>query len=304
MAIPDYQTMMLPLLQLAGDGKEHRFRDAVEQLALQFRLTDAERNERVPSGNSPLFNDRVAWARTYMKQAGLLSSENRGYFRITNAGAELVAQKPEKINCALLKKYETFRAFQSRRRDQSNAQQTIGSLKPSSDQTPEDTLAFAYQELRKTLENELLEQIKACSSAFFERLVIDLLVAMGYGGSRQDAGRALGRSGDGGIDGLIKEDKLGLDVIYLQAKRWEGTVGRPEIQKFSGALQGKHAHKGVFITTSNFSREAEEFTAVINTKIILIDGAYLVRLMVDHDVGVVRTGGYELKKIDMDYFEG
>lgn len=304
MAIPDYQTIMLPLLQIAGEGKEHRFRDAVEQLALHFDLTDEERDERQPSGNSLLFNNRVAWARTYMKQAGLLSSENRGYFRITNAGAALLAQKPEKINCVVLQKYEAFRAFQSRRRDQANAEQTVASLESPNDQTPEDMLAAAYRKLRKTLEDDLLEQIKACSAAFFEQLVIDLLVAMGYGGSRQDAGRALGRSGDGGIDGIIKEDKLGLDVIYVQAKRWEGTVGRPEVQKFSGALQGKHAHKGVFITTSNFSREAEAFVALIHSNIVLIDGMYLTRLMVDHGVGVVRVGGYELKKIDMDYFEG
>ncbi len=304
MAIPDYQTIMLPLLQLAGDGKEHRFRNAVEQLALQFKLTDAEREERVPSGNSPLFNNRVSWACAYLKQAKLLSSKNRGYFHITETGAALLAQRPDCINRALLESYEVFRAARTRHQDQINTQQTTASLEPPSDQTPEDMLASAYQELRKTLEDELLEQVKACSSAFFEQLVIDLLVAMGYGGSRQDAGRALGRSGDGGIDGLIKEDKLGLDVLYLQAKRWEGTVGRPEIQKFSGALQGKHAHKGVFITTSNFTREAEEFAAVINSKIILIDGAYLARLMVDHGVGVVRTGGYELKKIDLDYFEG
>jgi len=190
------------------------------------------------------------------------------------------------------------------RRDKTEADVKLQEPEPVTDQTPEDALASAYQKLRKNLEDELLDQIKSASAAFFERLVIDLLVAMGYGGSRQDAGRAVGRSGDGGIDGIIKEDKLGLDVIYVQAKRWEGTVGRPEIQKFAGALQGQRANKGVFITTSTFTRDAEEYANVINSKIILIDGERLASLMVDHNVGVAPVGVYELKKIDSDYFEG
>ena len=165
-------------------------------------------------------------------------------------------------------------------------------------------MALAYQRVRKELEAELLEQIKAASPAFFERLVVDLLVAMGYGGSRQDAGRAIGKSGDGGIDGMIKEDKLGLDVIYIQAKRWEGVVGRPEIQKFAGALQGQRANKGVFITTSSYTREAVDYANLISTKIILVDGDLLVKLMVDHNVAVARIGTYDLKRIDTDYFEG
>jgi len=190
------------------------------------------------------------------------------------------------------------------RRDKTEADVKLQEPEPVTDQTPEDALASAYQKLRKNLEDELLDQIKSASAAFFERLVIDLLVAMGYRGSRQDAGRAVGRSGDGGIDGIIKEDKLGLDVIYVQAKRWEGTVGRPEIQKFAGALQGQRANKGVFITTSTFTRDAEEYANVINSKIILIDGERLASLMVDHNVGVAPVGVYELKKIDSDYFEG
>ncbi len=165
-------------------------------------------------------------------------------------------------------------------------------------------MGAAYQRVRRNLEVELLEQVKAASPAFFEQLVVDLLVAMGYGGSRQDAGRAIGRSGDGGIDGIIKEDKLGLDVIYLQAKRWDATVGRPDIQRFAGALQGQRAGKGVFITTSNYSREALEYVNLISTRLILVDGAQLARLMVDHNVGVSPVGFYEIKKIDADYFEG
>ena len=171
-------------------------------------------------------------------------------------------------------------------------------------ETPEDQLASAYKRLRHDLELELLAQVKASTPAFFERLVIDLLVSMGYGGSRQDAGRAIGKSGDGGIDGIIKEDKLGLDVIYLQAKRWDGTVGRPEVQKFAGALQGHRASKGVFITTSSYTKEALEYVNVINSKIILIGGQELAALMIDHNVGVSTVGMYELKKVDADYFEG
>lgn len=315
MPIPDYETAMLPLLRLAADGKEHRFRDAVEQLAVHFELTDVERAEMLPSGTAPLFDNRVGWARTYLKQAGLLESPKRGLFKITDRGRVVLASEPPRIDVSLLDQFEEFRDFRTRRREGTNA----GTSTPSagatavinssaqdlpSDQTPEDLLASAYRRLRKDLEIELLEQVKSASPAFFERLVIDLLVSMGYGGSRQDAGRAIGKSGDGGIDGIIKEDKLGLDVLYVQAKRWEGTVGRPEIQKFAGALQGQRASKGVFITTSTYTRDAIEYVDVINSKIILIDGERLAGLMVDHNVGVSTIGMYELKRLDNDYFEG
>jgi restriction system protein len=299
---------------LAADGEEHRFRDVVECLAKDFTLTDEERAELLPSGTAPLFDNRVGWARTYLKQAGLLDSPKRGFFRITERGKKLLASNPARIDVELLDQYQEFREFRSRRRDATDvdAEQLFAELNQcasplkdfSSDQTPEDLLATAYRRLRKELELELIEQAKAASPAFFERLVIDLLVAMGYGGSRQDAGRAIGKSGDGGIDGIIKEDKLGLDVIYVQAKKWEGTVGRPEIQKFAGALQGQRASKGIFITTSSYSREALDYVSVINSKIILIDGQQLAALMVDHNVGVSTVGMYELKRVDADYFEG
>lgn len=315
MPIPDYETAMLPLLRLAADDKEHRFRDAVEQLAAHFELTDVERAEMLPSGTAPLFDNRVGWARTYLKQAGLLESPKRGLFKITDRGRAVLASEPPHIDVNLLDQFEEFRDFRTRRREGTNS----GTITPPegaaavinssaqdlpSDQTPEDLLASAYRRLRRDLEIELLEQVKSASPAFFERLVIDLLVSMGYGGSRQDAGRAIGKSGDGGIDGIIKEDKLGLDVLYVQAKRWEGTVGRPEIQKFAGALQGQRAIKGVFITTSTYSRDAIEYVDVINSKIILIDGERLAGLMVDHNVGVSTIGMYELKRLDNDYFEG
>lgn len=304
MPIPDYQTLMLPLLRLAGDGDEHRFREAVDELAREFHLTDEERSDLLPSGTAPTFDNRVGWARTYLKQAGLLDSPKRGTFQITDLGKALLGENPEYIDVGLLDRYDGFRAFRARRRDKTDTEDAGQVSHDFKGETPEDALASAYKKLRKSLEADLLDQIKVASPSFFERLVIDLLVTMGYGGSRQDAGRAIGRSGDGGIDGIIKEDKLGLDVIYVQAKRWDGTVGRPEIQKFAGALQGQRASKGVFITTSSFSREAEEYANVINSKIILIDGEQLAHLMVDHDVGVTPMGVYEIKKIDSDYFEG
>lgn len=303
MAIPDYQTIMLPLLRLAGDDAEHQVREAVDALADGFKLSDTERTELLPSGTAPVFSSRVGWARTYLKQAGLLQTPKRGFLRITEAGKALLATNPQKVDNTLLNQYESFRAFKARGRENDGEAKAV-SVELASEQTPEDAMAAAYERVRKNLEAELLEQIKSSSPVFFEQLVVDLLVSMGYGGSRQDAGRAIGRSGDGGIDGIIKEDRLGLDVIYLQAKRWENTVGRPEIQKFAGALQGQRAAKGVFITTSSYSREALDFANVIATKMILIDGAQLANLMVDHNVGVTRTGLYELKRIDTDYFEG
>jgi restriction system protein len=304
---------MLPFLRIAGDGQEHRFRDAVESLAQEFSLTDEERNVMLPSGTAPLFDNRVGWARTYLKQAVLIESRKRGVFHISARGKELLAKNPSRIDNSTLERYQEYLDFKLRRgepRETSkpetlNAQaQPIRIVETPTDSTPEELFSQAYQRLRSNLEAELLEQVKASTPAFFERLVIDLLVSMGYGGSRRDAGRAVGKSGDGGIDGIIKEDKLGLDVIYIQAKRWEGTVGRPEIQKFAGALQGQRANKGVFITTSNFSREAEEYANIITSKIILINGEQLSALMVDHNVGVSPISAFEIKRIDSDYFEG
>ena len=310
MAIPDYQSLMLPLLRLSGDGAEHKFRAAVEELASVFQLTNDERSEMLPSGTAPLFDNRVGWARTYLKQAGLLESTRRGVFKISKRGMALLAENPDKIDVNLLAQFPEFREFRSRRRSDSHSGVDRNDYKDAvvgdvfNIETPEDALASAYGNIRTSLEIELLEQVKASPPSFFERVVIDLLIKMGYGGSRHDAGRAIGRSGDEGIDGIIKEDKLGLDTIYVQAKRWKDVVGRPEIQKFAGALQGQRAKKGIFITTSYFSREAEEYVAAIDSKIILIDGEQLATLMVDHDVGVSIVGQYVLKKIDADYFEG
>lgn len=308
MAIPDYQSIMLPILRLASDGQSHKFRDAVEQLAEHFALSNDERSEMLPSGTAFLFDNRVGWARTYLKQAGLLESQRRGIFSITDKGKQLLAENPPSIDVALLDRFPEFREFRTRRRDRQTTEGTSQSPVPlpAEADTPEDSLADAYNNLRKSLEEDLLEQVFASTPSFFEQLVVDLLVKMGYGGSRRDAGKAIGQSGDEGIDGIINEDKLGLDVIYIQAKRWalDKTIGRPEIQKFAGALQGKRAKKGVFITTASFTKEAEDFAGFIDSRIILIDGTRLATLMVDHNVGVATVGTYEVKKIDADYFEG
>lgn len=304
MAIPDYQTLMLPVLKLAADENEHRFSQAVEELADEFGLSTEERNELLPSGSQAVFNNRVGWARSYLKQAGLLASPKRGFFTITPRGIDQLATNPERIDISVLEQYPEFIEFKNRKKDKSETEaQVETSTEQESTLTPEDALASAYKKLRSALESEVLSSVKEATPSFFERLVVDLLVKMGHGGNRQDAGKALGKSGDGGIDGIINEDRLGLDVIYIQAKRWEGSVGRPEIQKFAGALQGQRARKGVFITTSSFTNEAKEYASLIESKIILIDGEHISRLMVEHNVGVSTVGQYEVKKLDSDYFD-
>jgi len=295
---------MLPVLKLATDGKEHKFSQAVEKLVDEFNLSTEQRSELLPSGSQAVFNNRVGWARSYLKQAGLLASPKRGFFTITQKGTELLATNPDKIDISVLERYTEFIEFKNRKKEKNeNKSQVEISAEQESTLTPEDSLASAYKQLRLALESEVLSSVKEALPSFFERLVVDLLVKMGYGGSRQDAGKALGRSGDSGIDGIINEDRLGLDVIYIQAKRWENPVGRPEIQKFAGALQGQRARKGVFITTSSFTKEAIEYASLIESKIILIDGGHLSRLLVEHNVGVSTVGQYEVKKLDFDYFD-
>ena len=304
MPIPDYQTLMLPVLKISEDGNTYKFRDVIESLADQFSLTDEERRELLPSGSQAVFDNRVGWARSYLKQAGLLDSPKRGFFQITQRGKELLDSGIVRIDNSVLEQFEEFQDFKNRKKkkyDSDTTDSTESSLE--SDQTPEDQIASAYRTIKAGIQKEILENIMSSSPAFFERLVIDLVVRKGYGGSRSDAGRAIGKSGDGGIDGIINEDKLGLDVIYIQAKRWEGSVGRPEIQKFAGALQGQRARKGIFITTSSFSEHALDYVRMIDSKIILIDGDRLSALMFEHSVGVSTSGIYELKKIDSDYFE-
>lgn len=301
MAIPDYQAFMLPVLAYAGDGRDHTLRDAVDAMAEEFGVTEAERKELLPSGRQTVLRSRVGWALTYLRKSMLLEAPKRGVFRITERGRQVLKDAPPAINVAYLNRFEEFRAFRTLRHEKDKP------VKPptngDSDATPEEALEAAYQALRDELADELLLQLKASPPSQFEQTVIDLLVAMGYGGSLEDAGKAIGRSGDEGIDGIIKEDRLGLDVIYVQAKRWDNTVGRPEIQKFAGALQGQRARKGVFITTSEFSAEAHDYVSRIETKIVLIDGRRLTHFMIDHNIGVTPTGVYEVKRLDSDYFD-
>lgn len=303
MSIPDFQSIMLPLLEYAGDGKEHYLREAITSLAEVFNLSNEERKELLSSGQQAVFDNRVGWARTHLKKAGLLESPKRGFFQITDRGKEILKLNPPEINVKFLNQFPEFIEFKTTKKDSDKSELDIIEDSDISETTPEESIEFGYQKIRKELELELLNRVKSCSPDFFERLVVDLLVKMGYGGSRRDAGRAIGKAGDGGIDGIIKEDKLGLDIVYIQAKRWDNTVvGRPEIQKFVGALHGQRARKGVFITTSKFSQDAREYVSIIDSKIVLINGEELAQLMIDNHVGVSTVSIYEIKKIDSDYF--
>jgi len=301
-AIPDYQTIMLPLMQYAGDGQEHSLRETIDALADVFRLTPDQRKELLPSGQQEVFDNRVGWARTYLTKAGLLEKTRRSHYAISERGRQVLAQSPDRIDVKFLKQFEEFRQFQALKGTRSGSRSMTSEAVTDEEVTPEESLESAYGRLRDALAGEVLQQVKASSPSLFEKLVVELLLKMGYGGSRQDAGRAVGRSGDEGIDGIIKEDRLGLDIIYIQAKRWEAGVGRPEVQKFAGALQGQRAKKGIMITTSSFSNEAREYVSKIDNKIVLIDGAQLADLMIDHNLGVSPTASYEVKRIDTDYF--
>jgi restriction system protein len=303
MSVPGVQAFLLPLLQLAVDGQEHTHAEAVESLGNSMSLTDAERTELLPSGTQTHVANRTAWARTYLKHAGLLTSTGRGRFRITRSGVDLLNSAPTAISMKDLEKYPGSIQFRARRGTRSGLDEAAISQAAHGDSTPEESLESSYQTLRASLAAELLDRVRASSPSFFERLVVDLLVAMGYGGSRQEAGRAVGQSGDEGVDGVINEDKLGLDVVYIQAKRWQATVGRPVVQAFAGSLAGFRARKGVLITTSTFSAEARDYVSKIEVRIILVDGDELAEHMIDNGVGVSLVTQYALKRVDEDYFE-
>ena len=302
MAIPDFQSCMVPFLRHLADAKEHTLRDAEESLAEHFKLTPAERAELLPSGQQGTFKNRIGWARTYLKKAALLEAPKRGVFKITDRGLKTLAANPSRIDIKFLEQFPEFIEFREIARPESG-HVALAETTPAQ-ATPEEAIELAHQGLREQLAQELLSRILSCSPTFFEQLVVELLVKMGYGGSRRDAGERIGQTGDGGIDGFIKEDRLGLDAIFIQAKRWQGSVGRPEIQKFVGALQGQRAKKGVFITTSTYTAEAVDYASRIDTKVVLLDGKQLAGLMIDFDVGVSAAASYVLKRIDSDYFEG
>jgi restriction system protein len=306
MPIPTYTSLLLPLLQLAGDGAEHRSADAVTLLADYIGLTDAERSEPTPNGRQSRFAHRVHYARAMLKRAGLLATCQHGVFRITPLGLRVLADAPLHIDRAFLMQFPQFADYATRMQPERSADAEPTDY-DSQEQTPRELIHILYNGLQKELTDELLEAVVASSPAFFERLVIDLLLAMGYGGSRKEAGRRLGRTGDGGLDGVIQEDKLGLDMIYVQAKRWalNSTVGRPVVQAFLGSLLGVGAARGVLLTTARFSSEAVEYAARMQQHtVILVDGARLAGLMLEHNVGVSVEATYTLKRLDTAYFDG
>lgn len=296
MAIPKFHDLTLPLLRLYGDGQEHSKTDVLNVLQREFGLSDVDMAERLPSGRQGRFENRVGWGKSHLTQAGLIERVGKGIHRITKRGLDVLASPPERIDVNYLRRFEEYGWFRN------HVKMKEIDTPALQESTPEELLEAGYRQVRETLAIDILQQVKQGSPAFFERLVVELLVRMGYGGKREDAGQVLGKSGDGGIDGIINEDSLGLDVIYLQAKRWEGDVGRPEIQKFVGALAGHKATKGVFLTTSGYSKEARTYAGQVNAKIVLIDGPMLAELMIDHGLGVATVTSYEIKRIDSDYF--
>jgi len=299
MAVPKFQEIMLPMLMLAADDKIWSLADAREELAKHFQLTSEEQEELLPSGRQARFANRVAWSKVYLERGGLLASPKRAHFQITERGKDVLSNPPEKITIDFLSQYPEFQEFRNRtsNQDETESQDTSGS------DTPEEVLESAYVTIRKNLASDILERVKRCSPRFFEHLVVDLLLKMGYGRAGEGTGERVGQSGDEGIDGIISEDRLGLEMVYLQAKRWEGTVGRPEIQKFVGALHGRRARKGVFITTGSFSAEANAYVQNIDPKVALVDGKQLAEYMIDFGLGVSLAKAYEVKKVDSDYFE-
>lgn len=303
MAIPDYETIMRPLLDACADGKEHRVRDLAETLADVFNLTGAERSELLPSGIVK-FVSRVGWAKTYLKQAGLVEQPVRAMVRITARGMDAL-QSAGRIDNTYLSRFAEFRAFKDRSRTAQQATNAPSVNTAEEAVTPQEALQQAFDELRDSLVNDVLDALLHASPAFFERAVVDLLRAMGYGGAVADAGTLLGGPGDGGIDGAIKEDTLGLDTVYVQAKKWaqDRTVGDREIRDFIGALQLQRARKGVFFTTSDFTKSARDSATRSESRVVLINGKKLAELMVDYKVGVSVTSTLELKRLDSDYFE-
>jgi len=302
MAIPDYETCMLPLMEIAEDGKEHLFKDSIETISNQFNLTTEEKQILLPSGSAFVINNRIGWARTYLTKAGLLSKPKRGFFQITQRGIDFLKGHRTGIKTKMLQEFDEFRDFNKKTPERPES--VLTEIKEDSyEVTPQESIESGFLALRGALGAELLSLIKSVSPGRFENLVVELLVKMGYGGSFKEAATVVGKSGDAGIDGIIKEDKLGLDVIYVQAKKWEGAVGRPEVQKFAGALLGQKAKKGIFITTATFTSEARNYVDNIDAKIILIDGSRLTELMIENNLGVSLQNTYEIKRVDSDYFE-
>jgi restriction system protein len=304
MPVPDFQSIMLPFLQTLEDGAERSMREMGDLLAAKFSLTDSELQELLPSGQATLFSNRVAWAKTHLKNAGLVDNPNRGRVRISELGRSVLAQAPATVNMNFLRQYESYQRFTGQiKESEDDSTDTIGITPALDDRTPLELFESSYAKLRAALAEELLAKLIECSPQFFERIVVKLLHAMGYGGQFGE-GRVTNYSHDGGIDGVISEDKLGLDVVCIQAKRWQGTVSRPTVQSFVGSMDLIRAKKGVVITTSDFSRDAYEFVDRIEGKrVVLMNGKQLAQFMIDHNVGVSVTGTYNIKEVSNDFFE-
>ncbi|MBK9329696.1 MAG: restriction endonuclease [Sphingobacteriales bacterium] len=304
MPIPDFQTLMLPLLEFVSDGKEHISNEIEDFLAEKFNLSDEDRQQMLPSGKQQVFTNRVAWAKADLKGAKLIDSPKRSFVSITERGKKIIESKPSKIDRKLLKQFDEYNFYiGAYKNDDKVVSKNDNNVISTNDSTPDEILESSYHTIRKNLASELLSKLKSMNPYRFEVVVVELLVKMGYGGSITEASKAIKKSGDEGIDGVISEDKLGLDIIYIQAKRWENVVGRPELHKFVGALAGQGAKKGIFITTSHFSKDALEYNPKNDTKIVLIDGIKLADLMIDYNLGVSKQNIYEVKKLDTDYFE-
>ncbi len=306
MSLPDFASFFYPTLSVFTDGAARPLSEVYEAVASALSITDEERAARLSDGRTPVYISRTHWAVTYLHRAGALQRTGRGVYRITERGRVLLQNSPGRITVKDLGAFPEFREFAGARRTPHRslpARPDAAGIPESPTVSPLERLESVYEEIRESLRSEILERLRQVTPSAFERIVVDLLLAMGYGGSVADAGETVGRAGDEGVDGVIKEDKLGLDVVYVQAKRWEQNVGRPQVQAFAGALEGKRARKGVFITTSSFTPDARQYVQQIEKKIVLIDGRQLAELMIDHDVGVAVTHTYKLKRVDSDYFE-
>lgn len=304
MPVPDFQTLMLPVLKAAATD-EVRLSDLVDRLAEDFKLTNDEKGQLLPSGRQTTLANRTGWAKTYLTKAGLVRATRRGYFRATERGQEALAKNPERIDIRFLSQFPEFEEFRRSGQEETPILgEPISEVVEGSNRTPDELLRATHREIEKTLRAELLERVLQASPTFFENMIVTLLVNMGYGGSREDAGRAIGRSGDNGLDGVIDQDALGLDRVYLQAKRYklENSVSEPDIRGFAGSLEGVKATKGVFVTTSQFTSQARAFAEKIARRVVLIDGQQLAQLMIKHDVGVRIEDTLHIKKIDEDFF--
>lgn len=300
MTIPDFQTIMLPFLQFSSDRQLHTPKQATDALAKVFKLTAEEVDKLLPSGQ-PMFVNRVGWVKTHLKKAGLIDYPQRGQFQITQRGLDVLKESPKTIDMKYLNRFLDYQEFRKVNKDIKEEEETV---ETPAQLTPEETIQNAYKEIRAGLADDLLDYVIKSSPAFFEKLVVELLVSMGYGGTQENAARAVGKSGDDGIDGIIDEDKLGLDSIYIQAKRYqrEAKIGVHFIRDFIGALQGFKANKGVFLTTASFTKEAADFVSKVQSRVVLIDGQKLANLMIDHGIGVSTRMNYEIKQLDTDYF--